>query len=116
MQFSDREQRNHVDIEPGMMFFFMRNPNRRAQDDGPLYTDPDDEEFDHSVPWIVIGKEYVTKLSGGYWRYLLLGPGPTLKWNEGQLGWIRRVADPLWDDRERNGYCARLDQSRSSRA
>jgi len=44
--------------------------------------------------WLVIGKEYNPEpadIMKGYWRYLLLGPGPRLRWHEGNLGWIRRV-------------------------
>lgn len=94
MKFPEREQRHHMDIHPGLMFYFVDNPNARS---GPVFTDPD-PEFDKACAWMVIGKEYVEKMSGGWWRYLLLGAGPTLKWHEGQLGWIRRVADPAWEE------------------
>jgi hypothetical protein len=74
-----------------MMFFFTDNPNGSE----PFFQTLDDGGVDRDIPWMVIGKEYVTKLSGGYWRYLLLGEiagGPRLVWHEGSLGWIRRVA------------------------
>jgi hypothetical protein len=76
-------------VAAGMFFYFVSNPNKRLQD-----LDSDDS-IDRAVPWMVICIEYVTKMSGGYWRYLLLGQladGPRLVWHEGSLGWIRRVA------------------------
>lgn len=106
VKFPDREQRHHSDIFPGLTFYFVRNPNAN---DKPLFTDPD-PAFSKDCVWMVIGKEYVQKLSGGYWQYLLLGSGPTLQWHTGQLGWIRRVADPVWEEREANGWCTKLDQ------
>lgn len=96
MKFPDYEQRNHVDIYPGLTLYFVRNPNAGNK---PLFTDPDPEWWESNCTWTVIGKEYAQKLSGGYWRYLPLGAGPTLKWHDGQLGWIRRVADPVWEER-----------------
>jgi hypothetical protein len=85
-----------------MFFFFVENPNPGT----PLFQTLDDGEVDRNLPWMVIGKEYIQKLSGGYWRYLLLGPNtadgePRLVWFNGSLQWIRRIADPVWEDRNR---------------
>lgn len=107
-EYPDREQRNHIDIFPGLTFYFVRNPNSRGNK--PLFTDPEDEWLNSGCAWLVIGKEYVPKLDGGYWKFLLLGAGPTLKWHDGQFGWIRRVADPVWEERYANGYCVKADQ------
>lgn len=85
------------------MFYFVDNPNA---DGRPLFTDPD-PSFDQSCAWLVIAKEKVVKMSGGYTKYLLLGAGPILRWHVGQLGWIRRIADPVWEERENNGYWER---------
>jgi len=105
MEFPEREQMSHVDIHAGMMFYFVRNPNLKPGEK-PLFTDPDPVFWSEDVPWIVIGKEYDPGMPDvvvkGYWRYLLLGPGPTLRWHMGSLGWVRRVADPVWEERERN--------------
>ncbi len=110
MQFPDREQRHYSDIFAGMTFYFVPNPNGTSG-----FMDPDEEEFDHTMPWTVIAKEYHTKMSGGYWRFLLLGPGPTLKWHDGQLGWIRRVGDPVWEERAANDWGRKLrDTMRSA--
>lgn len=101
VRYPDREQRHHSDIFPGLTFYFVRNPNAY---DKPPFTDPDETRWGSDCAWLVIGKEYVTKLSGGYWKYLLLGAGPTLSWHHGQLGWIRRVADPVWEERYDNDW------------
>lgn len=112
MKFPEREQRHHSDIFAGLMFYFVRNPNLK-DGEKPLFTDPDPAFFDHDVPWLVLGKEFVdtspSPHTNSYWRFLLLGPGPTLKWHVGHLGWIRRVADPVWEERERSGYWDRHD-------
>lgn len=92
MEFSVREQRHHTDIFPGMFFFFVKNPNPGTQ----LF---DDNDLDRTVPWMVIHKEYRTKIHGGFWAYLLLGPDMRLVWHEGHLQWIRRVADPVFEER-----------------
>lgn len=79
------------DVYTGMLFYFADNPNPAE----PLFQTLDDGEVDRSVPWMIIGWEYVTKLSGGYWRYWLLGEladGPRVIWHDGCLGWIQRVA------------------------
>jgi hypothetical protein len=99
MDFPKREQRNHNDIFPGLTFYFVDNPNG-----ADMIFDRDAEQFDRTCAWIVIGKERVVKLDGGYWRYLLLGAGPTLRWHDGQLGWIRRIADPVWEARYASGW------------
>ena len=96
MIFADREQMHHSDVFPGMMFYFVDNPNGK-----PVFVDIE-FEGDKSKPWTVIHKEqrvygYPANLRAGYWRYLLLGPGPSLLWHNGTLGWIRRVADPYWE-------------------
>ena len=102
MNFPEREQRNHSDIFPGLTFYFVKNPNLKPGEK-PLFTDPE-PDFDQTCAWTVIGKERITKVSGGYVRYLLLGAGPTLRWHEGQLGWIKRVADPVWEARYASGW------------
>ena len=84
------EQRSHVDGHPGLTFFFAYNPNEAVT----LLDDDDNDHIDKSVPWTVIGKEWAQKMSGGWWRFLLLGPGPTVTWHEGTLGWIHPVVDP----------------------
>ncbi len=100
MDFPPHEQRSHVDVHAGLMFYFVDNPNPAK----PLFQTLDDGEVDRTKPWMVLGKEYVEKFSGGYWRYLLLGPGndgqPRLVWFDGSLQWIRRVADPVYEERE----------------
>lgn len=106
--YPEREQRHHTDIFAGMTFYFVQNPNVRPGDK-PLFTDPD-EEWSRDCAWTVIAKEFIVKMSGGYWQYLLLGPGPTLKWHIGQLGWIRRVADPVWEERDSNGWGTTLSR------
>lgn len=95
MDFPTYEQRSHVDIFPGMLFYFVRNPPAR---DKPIFTDPD-PAFDKDGAWLVLCKEYVEKTSYSHWKYLLFGPGPIVKWHIGQLGWIRRVVDPVWEER-----------------
>ena len=107
--YPEREQRHHSDIFAGLTFYFMPDPNAGTVNFNRLM-DEQREEVDITVPWTVVGKEYVTKLSGGYWRYLLLGPGPSLVWYEGRLGWIKRVADPVWEERDRNGWGTTLSR------
>lgn len=102
-EYPPREQRSPVDVFPGMTFFFQPDPNVNTASFNRMMDDARDG-LDITVPWTVIGKEQVTKISGGYVRYLLLGPGPTLHWFEGRLGWIRRVADPVWEERYANGW------------
>lgn len=82
------ERRNHIDITPGMTFYFADDPNPPR---GIKYEQPD-------IPWgahMVITKRYVQKMDGGYWEYLLLGPGPTLEWDT--IQWIVRIADPKYE-------------------
>ena len=98
ISFPEREQRHHSDIFPGMTFYFVENPN------SPGLLDTLEQDFDLNVPWTVITKDFTTKMSGGYWKFLLLDPGPTLKWHDGGLGWIRRVADPVWEERAANDW------------
>lgn len=76
-----RTRLDFLDVKPGMMFFF--NP------DSDDYGVPD--EFSTDVPWIVIQKEEVIKMSGSFAKYLLLGPGPQLGWYEGRLPRVTHV-------------------------
>lgn len=80
-----------TDVEPGTLFYFVPNPNGSSGFLASKMGFSVTESADPSVPWLLLGRERVTKLSGGYWRYLLLGPGPSLVWHEGSLGWISRV-------------------------
>jgi len=102
MNFPERERRHHSDIFAGMMFCFVEGPDKEK----PTFVTLDDGGVDRTKPQMVIGKEYVQKFSGGWWRYLLLGPGPDglphLAWFEGNLHWIKRIADPVWEERERD--------------
>lgn len=89
-----KERRNPLDITPGLMFSFVpdKNPLPKTM---PLWVDAD------CVPgvWTVIGKRYCQKMSGGYWEFLCLGPGPTLDWY-GMSRWIVRIVDPKYGDRD----------------
>jgi hypothetical protein len=72
-------------IVPGLLFFF--------DEQGDAY--PEDR-FEETAPWMVIAREArgVKRLQRPFnsvWFYLLLGPGPTLRWHEGNLGEIRVV-------------------------
>ena len=85
------ERRSHTDITPGLLYYDVPNPN-------PLpYEDLDDEEFQRG-PWLVIHKMWHQKMSGGYWEYLCLGPGPILE--ERHINWIVRVYDPKYQVNE----------------
>lgn len=94
--FPEREQRNHIDVYGGMLFYFVPGLG--------------DFEATHRRPWVesniawtVVHKERIPDdesrpyCSRG-WRYLLLGNG-RLVWHDGHLGWIRRIADPVWEER-----------------
>lgn len=101
MKFPDLEQLNHEDIFAGMMFVFAREQVR--EQDKPLFTDPDPAFWVEGATWMVIGKEFVpepTNAFRGHWRFLLLGPDARLRWHEGRFGWIRRIADPVWEERD----------------
>jgi|SRR5579885_1457022 len=109
MNFPEREQLNHEDIYPGMMFFFVRE---KVEGDKPLFTDPNPVFWESETPWTVIGKEYVPEPRNafvGHWRFLLLGASARLAWHEGKFGWIRRIADPVWEERQRTWERDRLD-------
>ena len=59
----------------------------------------DEEDMENvTVPWLVIQKQWVQKLDGGYYEYLCVGPGPTLDWKSVANRWIIRVADPGFPD------------------
>lgn len=101
MNFPEQEQLNHVDIFSGMSFFFVRNSGLK-DNEKPLFLDPDPVFWDDTKMWTVIGKEYMDEpltAMRGRWKFLLLGPNSTLRWHHGQLGWIKRVADPVWEER-----------------
>lgn len=100
---TDREQRNYVDVFAGMMFYFL--PSTSPVDQLNRQT------MDVTVPWMVIGKEIERRDGSDYFnssfrseRYLLLGHSTTLRWHTGNLGWIRRIADPVWEERYAEGW------------
>lgn len=92
--FPDRERRSHVDIYPGMMFCFAWPWRRDALHLHCNWWSELPLRLDKTIPWIVINKECVDDSSMCYWRYLLLGPNNIVKWHRGDLGWIKRIADP----------------------
>ena len=96
--FPEREQRNHIDIYAGMMFYFVRTHAGFGFE--PEYRKP---WVASDIAWTVIHKERAGGEPGSgetsHWRYLLLGSG-RLVWYGGDLGWIRRVADPVWEERQ----------------
>lgn len=76
----------HKDITPGLLFAFAPEPSPLPKTIPDLYDD---------VPegvWLVIGSQWVQKMSGGFWEYLLLGPGPVLEWH--MVHHIYKVVDP----------------------
>jgi hypothetical protein len=91
--FPEREQRNHIDIYAGMMFYFV--PTWAA-------FEPEFRKtwVESNIAWTIIHKELIGPNEGLVigTRYLLLGNG-RLVWHVGHLGWIRRVADPVWEER-----------------
>jgi len=80
------ERRNHTDVTPGMTFYHARDPNPCK------WTGFEESDEPPIGAHMVITKRYVKKMDGGYWEYLLLGPGPTLMWDT--IQWIVRIADP----------------------
>lgn len=81
---------HHSDIFPGLSFYFVYNTTS-----GVLPRPSTFAPFSGEGTWTVITKKHVEKLSGGYWKFLLLGPGPKLTWYDGQLGWICIVENPV---------------------
>lgn len=76
----------HKDITPGLMFAFAPVPNPLPK------TIPDWVDEVPAGAWLVIGSEWCQKMSGGYWEYLLLGPGPVLEWH--MVFRIYKIVDP----------------------
>ena len=72
-----------VDITPGFMFYFARDSLSRGI--GAL-----------CVPvagaWTVVNRIWVENEYGGYFEYVMLGPGPTLQ--QRQIHWFVCVHDP----------------------
>lgn len=87
-----RERRNHIDITPGLVFYHVPEPNPLPK------TMPDWVDKVPDGAWTVITKRWCEKMSGGYWEYLVLGPGPVLEWH--MMGWIVRVFDPKFEVHE----------------
>lgn len=96
--FPPREQAHHSTLYPGLTFFFAHDPNWNTRQGRDWFPGMDrmGEEFDRGVPWTILQKVLSGNVAVGQWySYLLLGPGPTVRWFEGSLGWIRRVAEPI---------------------
>lgn len=79
--YEEFERRSHVDVFPGMMFYF-----REAK-----------------LPCLVLCKEHMNcdrLMQPAYVRFLLLS-GNRIFWHIGNLYGIRRIADPVWEERYR---------------
>lgn len=94
-EYGHPERRSWYDIYHGMMFYFVPEPDMASP-----YFAPIDPDIDRNVPWTVVTKEHIPGVFGSKWKLLLLGPDSTLVWHDAQLGWIRRVADPVSDEYE----------------
>jgi len=76
-------------ITVGSFFFFVANPN--GDELWPLWSADPNEHVDRTVPWLLLARDYKMAAVGGWYVYQLLGPGPTVLWHTGSLGWIRRI-------------------------
>jgi len=95
LKFPDHEQRNHIDIYTGMMFYFVPKSSHSTSE--AFETEQRKPWVESNIAWTVIHKE-LTDSPSICWRFLLLGAGKLI-WHTGPLGWIRRVADPVWEER-----------------
>lgn len=86
-EYPQQERRHHSDVFPGMMFYFIASLDYSEQVFIGAYT--------------VVGK---SPLMDGTCMLLLLTPVTTLVWHKPQLGWIRRICDPVWEERKTNGW------------
>ena len=91
MFFPSKERVHPADVFPGMVFFIV---DTQWGQGALVGTDLLDGPFTVLCNFNDRGEG---SRSEGY-NILLLGPGPRLVWRE-QLGWIRRVADPVWEAR-----------------
>jgi len=82
------------DIMPGLLFAFTQEPAHPGVWGSVQVRSPpfDDER----ALWLVIHKELA---ESNLYRYLLLTDS-VLYWYEGNLGWIRRIADPGCEERD----------------
>jgi len=90
VSFPSKERRHPCDVFPGMVFYIV-----------DTLWKPTGEEPLLDGPYTVLcnfNDRGPGSRSEGY-NILLLGPGPRLVWRE-QLGWIRRIVDPVWEERE----------------
>jgi len=77
-----------ANIEVGTFFFFIANPNG---DGWTIFSIDPNAGIDRAVPWLLLARDYKMATVGGWYMYQLLGPGPTVIWHTGSLGWIRRI-------------------------
>lgn len=101
-QFPSREKRSHVDVFPGLAFYFVGTDSLARKATFGMW---DEHTYVAGALWTVIHKQTFTSRAP---RFLLLGNGG-LVWHDGTFGFIRRVADPVWEERYANGCCRELD-------
>ena len=93
MMFPSRERRHPCDVFPGMVFFIV---DRNV---GPDRPDVDVLDGPYTVICNFNDRGDDSGGIGGRFHILLLGPDCILRWREQELGWIRRIIDPVWEER-----------------
>ena len=76
----------HWDVVPGTVVRFTHNPTPRTQIGW-------EDERPEVGTWLVIGRRVVRTISStDIYEYLMLGPGPSLRWL--RLKWWQGLIDP----------------------